>query len=145
MKNQQIAKIFNEIAELLDLKGENVFRVRAYRRAAQNIDGLSKDVASLSEEELESIPGIGKDLAGKMHEYLETGKIAKHEELKKEIPEGVLQLLQIPGLGPKKAMMLFDKLRVKSVNDLEDALKKKKLSGLPGIQKKTEENLLKSI
>ena len=145
MKNQQIAKIFNEIAELLELKGENVFRVRAYRRAAQNIDGLSKDVASLSEEELEAIPGIGKDLSGKMHEYIETGKIAKHEELKKEIPEGVLQLLQVPGLGPKKAKMLFDKLGVKSVDDLEDALEKKKLSSLPGIQKKTEENLLKGI
>ena len=96
MKNQQIARIFNEIAELLELKGENVFRIRAYRRAAQNIDGLSKDVAALSHEDLEAIPGIGKDLANKVQEYLETGKIAKHEELKKEIPEGVLQLLQVP-------------------------------------------------
>ena len=145
MKNQQIAKIFSEMAELLDLKGENVFRVRAYRRAAQNIDGLPKDVATLSEEEIEAIPGIGKDLAGKIHEYLETGKIAKHEEMKKEIPEGVLQLLQVPGLGPKKAKMLFEKLKIKSVDDLEDALKKKKLSGLPGIQRKTEENILKGV
>jgi DNA polymerase (family 10) len=145
MKNQQIAKIFNEIAELLELKGENVFRIRAYRRAAQNIDGLSKDVAALSEEELEAIPGIGKDLANKVHEYLETGKIAKHEELKKEIPEGVLQLLQIPGLGPKKAKMLFDMLKVKSIEELEAAIRKGKLSGLPGIQKKTEENILQGI
>jgi DNA polymerase (family 10) len=145
MKNQQIAKIFNEIAELLELKGENVFRIRAYRRAAQNIDGLSKDVAALSEEELEAIPGIGKDLANKVHEYLETGKIAKHEELKKEIPEGVLQLLQIPGLGPKKAKMLFDMLKVKSIEELEAAIQKGKLAGLPGIQKKTEENILQGI
>src|SRR3990170_3971139 len=104
MKNQQIAKIFNEIAELLELKGENVFRIRAYRRAAQNIDGLPKDVASLSPQELEAIPGIGKDLAGKVREYLDTGRIAKHEELKKDIPGGVLEILKIPGLGPKKAM-----------------------------------------
>jgi DNA polymerase (family 10) len=145
MKNQQIAKIFNEIAELLELKGENVFRIRAYRRAAQNIDGLSKDVAALSEEELEAIPGIGKDLSNKVHEYLETGKIAKHEELKKEIPEGVLQLLQIPGLGPKKAKMLFDMLKVKSIEELEAAIQKGKLAGLPGIQKKTEENILQGI
>jgi DNA polymerase (family 10) len=145
MKNQQIAKIFNEIAELLELKGENVFRIRAYRRAAQNIDGLSKDVAALSQEELEAIPGIGKDLANKVHEYLETGKIAKHEELKKEIPEGVLQLLQVPGLGPKKAKMLFDMLKVKSIEELEAAIRKGKLSGLPGIQKKTEENILQGI
>jgi DNA polymerase (family 10) len=145
MKNQQIAKIFTEIAELLDLKGENVFRVRAYRRASQNIDGLSKDVAALSPEELEAIPGIGKDLAGKIREYLATGKIAKHEELKKEIPEGVLELLRVPGLGPKKAKQFYDQLKIKSVDELEDAIKKGRLSGLPGIQKKTEENILQGI
>ena len=145
MKNQQIAKIFSEISELLELKGENVFRIRAYRRAAQNMDNLSKDVSTLSQEELESIPGIGKDLAGKIHEFLETGKIAKHEELKREIPGGVLQLLQVPGLGPKKAKMLFERLKVKSVDELEAAIRKGKLEGLPGIQKKTEENILKGI
>jgi DNA polymerase (family 10) len=145
MKNQQIAKIFNEIAELLELKGENVFRIRAYRRAAQNIDGLPKDVTTLSPEELEAIPGIGKDLAAKIQEYLSTGKLEKHEELKKEIPEGVLDLLRIPGLGPKKAKQFYDKLKVKSVDELEDAIRKGKLSGLPGVQKKTEENILKGI
>jgi DNA polymerase (family 10) len=145
MKNQQIAHIFNEIAELLELKGENVFRIRAYRRAAQNMDGLSRDVSTLSQEELEAIPGIGKDLAAKIHEYLETGKIAKHEELKKDIPEGVLELLRVPGLGPKKAKMFYDKLKVESVDQLEAAIRKGKLAGLPGIQKKTEENILQGI
>jgi len=145
MKNQQIAKIFSEISELLELKGENVFRIRAYRQAAQNMDNLSKDVSTLSQEELESIPGIGKDLAGKIHEFLETGKVAKHEELKREIPGGVLQLLTVPGLGPKKAKMLFERLKVKSVDGLEAAIRKGKLAGLPGIQKKTEENILKGI
>jgi len=145
MKNQQIATIFTEIAELLELKGENVFRIRAYRRAAQNMDGLSRDVAALSREELESIPGIGKDLAGKIHEYLETGKIAKHEELKQEIPGGVLQLLSVPGLGPKKAKMLFDKLKLTSVEELASAIDQGRLAGLPGIQKKTVENILKGI
>jgi DNA polymerase (family 10) len=145
MKNQQIAKIFNEIAELLELKGENVFRIRAYRRAAQNIDGLSKDVTTLSAEELASVPGIGKDLAGKIQEYLSTGKVAKHDELKKDFPGGVLDLLRIPGLGPKKAKQFYDKLKVKSVDELEGAIREGKLSGLPGIQKKTEENILKGI
>ncbi len=145
MKNQQIANIFNEIAELLDLKGENVFRVRAYRRAAQNIDGLSRDVASLTDEELAAVPGIGKDLIGKIHEYLEKGSIAKHEELKKEIPAGVLDLLRVPGLGPKKAKQFYEALNIKSVDELEAAIKSGKLSGLPGIQKKTEENILKGI
>jgi DNA polymerase (family 10) len=145
MKNQQIAKIFNEIAELLDLKGENVFRVRAYRRAAQNIDGLSKDIATLSREDLESIPGIGKDLAGKIEEYLSTGKMTQHEELKKQIPQGVLELLRIPGLGPKTAMMLYEEKKIKTIGELESLTRAGQLAGLPGIQKKTEENILKGI
>ena len=145
MKNQQIAKIFDEIAELLDLKGENVFRVRAYRRAAQNIDGLPKDVATLSREELESIPGIGKDLAGKVQEYLTTGKVAQHEELKKQIPQGVLELLRVPGLGPKTAKMLYEEKKIKSIDELETLTRTGQLAGLPGIQKKTEENILKGI
>lgn len=145
MKNQQIANIFNEIAELLELKGENVFRIRAYRRAAQNIDSLSKDVASLTDEELTAVPGIGKDLIGKIHEYLEKGAVAKHEELKKEIPGGVLDLLRVPGLGPKKAKQFYEALGIKSVDELETAIKSGRLSGLPGIQKKTEENILKGI
>ncbi len=145
MKNQQIAKIFDEIAELLDLKGENVFRVRAYRRAAQNIDGLPKDVATLSREELEAIPGIGKDLAGKIQEYLTTGKVAQHEELKKQIPQGVLELLRVPGLGPKTAKMLYEEKKIKSIDELEALTRTGQLAGLPGIQKKTEENILKGI
>jgi DNA polymerase (family 10) len=145
MKNQQIAKIFSEIAELLELKGENPFRIRAYLRAAQNIDSLSQDVSTLSKEELEAIPGIGKDLSGKIREYLETGRIAKYDDLKEEIPGGVLDLLKVPGLGPKKAKLFFDKLKIKSVDELEAAIRKGKLAGLPGIQKKTEENILQGI
>jgi DNA polymerase (family 10) len=145
MKNQQIAKIFNEMGDILEIKGENVFRIRAYRRAAQNMDGLAKDVSTLTQEELEAVPGIGKDLAAKIREYLETGKMAKHEQLKQEIPAGVLALLRIPGLGPKKAKLFHEKLKVKSIDDLEEAIKKGKLEGLPGIQKKTEENILKGI
>jgi DNA polymerase (family X) len=145
MKNQQIAKIFSEIAELLELKGENPFRIRAYLRAAQNMDGLSQDVSTLTQEELEDIPGIGKDLSGKIREYLETGRIAKYEELKQEIPAGVLELLQVPGLGPKKAKQFYDKLGITSVEELEAAVRQGKLAGLPGIQKKTEENILRGI
>jgi len=145
MKNQQIARIFTEIAELLELKGENVFRIRAYQRAAQNIDGLAKDVSTLSDEELLAIPGIGKDLVGKIREYLDKGTVAKHEELKKEIPAGVLDLLRIPGLGPKKTRLFFDTLKIKSVKELEAAIKSGKLEGIPGVQKRTEENILQGI
>jgi DNA polymerase (family X) len=145
MKNQQIATIFKEIAELLELKGENSFRIRAYRRAAQNLDGLAQDVSMLTEGELTDIPGIGKDLAGKVREYLETGAIAKHEELKKNIPAGVLELLRVPGLGPKKAKLFYDRLKITSVEALEAAIKEGRLAGLSGIQKKTEENILRGL
>ncbi len=145
MKNQQIAKIFSEMAELLELKGENVFRIRAYSRAAQNMDNLSKDVSALSDEELTAIPGIGKDLAAKIREFLTTGKVAKHEELKQDFPGGVLDLLRIPGLGPRKAKQFYDKLRITSVEELEAAIQSGKLKGLPGIQSKTIDNILKGI
>ena len=145
MKNQQIAKIFTEIAELLELKEANIFRVRAYRRAAQNIDGLPRDVAALSEEELEAIPGIGKDLKAKIREYLATGKVAKHEDLKKDIPAGVLELLRVPGLGPKTAKLLYEQKKISSIEELEILTRAGKLAGLPGIRKKTEENILQGI
>ena len=145
MNNQQLAKIFNEIADLLELKEDNIFRIRAYRRAALNLDGLPKDIATMSDAELEAIPGIGEDLIRKMHEYLETGKVGKHEELKKQIPAGVLELLRVPGLGPKTAKMLFRERNIKGIDELEAVTREGKLAGLPGIQKKTEENIIKGI
>ena len=80
MVNQQIARIFNEIADLLEIKGENPFRVRAYRRAAQNIDGLPKDLGRMTGEEILAIPGVGQDLAGKIRGYIETGRVETYEE-----------------------------------------------------------------
>ncbi len=145
MKNQEIARIFNEIADILEIKGENPFRIRAYRRAAQNIDGLPRDVAGLSATELLSIPGIGQDLAGKIQEYITTGKISAHEELKKEIPEGLTLFLTVPGLGPKTAKLLYERLNVRTVEELEALAREHKLTGLPGIKEKTEENILKGI
>lgn len=145
MKNQEIAKIFNEIADLLEIKGENPFRIRAYRRAAQNIEGLPKSVEETPKEELLKVPGIGQDLAGKIEEYLKTGKIQAHEDLKHEIPEGLLTLLSVPGLGPKTSKLLHEKLKIKGLDDLERLASEHKLVGLPGIKEKTEENILKGI
>lgn len=145
MKNQKIAKIFNEIADLLEIKGENPFRIRAYRRAAQNIEGLPKGIEEIPKEDLLKVPGIGQDLAGKIQEYIKTGKIQAHEDLKKEIPEGLLILLSVPGLGPKTSRLLYDKLKIKDLDDLERLAKEHKLVGLPGIKEKTEENILKGL
>jgi DNA polymerase (family 10) len=145
MKNPQVAGIFQEIADLLELKGDNPFRVRAYRRAAMNVEANPKDVAGMSEEELKTLPGIGKDLANKIRQFAESGRIDVHEELLKEIPRGLLELLRVPGIGPKTARLLFDRKGVKSVPDLEALAREGKLAGLPGIQAKTEENIRKGI
>jgi DNA polymerase (family 10) len=145
LKNQEISKIFNDIADLLEIKGENPFRIRAYRRAAQNIEGLAKDVAEISKDDLLTVPGIGQDLAGKVEEYVRTGKLQFYEDLKKEVPEGLSALLSIPSLGPKTAKLLFEKLNIKDLETLERFARDHKLIGLPGIKEKTEENILKGI
>jgi len=145
VKNQEIARIFNEIADLLEIKGENPFRIRAYRRAAQNIEGLTKSVEDISTEELLKIPGIGHDLAGKIEEHIKTGKVQAHEDLKQEIPEGLLTILSVPSLGPKTSKLLYEKLNIRNIDDLEKLAKEHKLAGLPGIKEKTEENILKGI
>ncbi|HET6515895.1 MAG TPA: DNA polymerase/3'-5' exonuclease PolX [Thermodesulfovibrionales bacterium] len=145
MINRQIADIFNEVADILDIQGENVFRVRAYRRAAQNIDGLPTDVARMTEKDLLEIPGIGHDLAAKIGEFVATGKIAAYEELRREVPEGLSLLLSVPGLGPKTAKLLNEKLEIKDIDDLERLAREHRLTGLPGIKEKTEANILKGI
>ncbi|MCS7203080.1 MAG: DNA polymerase/3'-5' exonuclease PolX [Thermodesulfovibrio sp.] len=145
MKNVEIARIFNEIAEFLEILNENPFRIRAYKKAAKSIESLSSSVDELSEEDIIKIPGIGKDLLGKIKEYLSTGKVALHEELKEKIPYGVITLMDIPGIGPKTAKFLYETLNIKSIQDLEKALDEGKLKGLPGFGAKTEENIRKGI
>ncbi|MFA5027169.1 MAG: DNA polymerase/3'-5' exonuclease PolX [Candidatus Methylomirabilota bacterium] len=146
MSNLEIAGLFSRIADYLEIKGENPFRVRAYRRAAQALEGLAEDVALVAERAgLQAIPGIGKDLAGKIAEYLAAGRIAYLEELHAEIPAGVIDLLGVRGLGPKTARMLYERLGVDSVETLEALASSHRLAGLPGIQARTEENILKGI
>ena len=145
MKNQEIAKVFNDIADILEIKGDNPFRIRAYRRAAQNIDGFAGDIAETPEEELRKIPGIGHDLAEKIKEYVTTDHLEFYEELKKEVPHSLVEMLSVPSLGPKTVKMLFEKLKINNIDKLEQLAKKGELKGLPGIQAKTEENILKGI
>jgi len=145
MRNADIARLFDALANLLEIKGENPFRIRAYRRAALAISPLGKDVAALSEEELLAIPGIGKDLAGKISEYLKSGKIAAYEQLKQELPEGLLTLLSVPGLGPKTVNLLYREYHVTDIDQLEKLARAHKLSKLPRIKEKTESGILKGI
>lgn len=146
MENQRIARIFEEIADLLEIKGENPFRIRAYRKAALSIDSLAEDVVNLIEERrLEKIPGIGKDLAQKIEEIVRTGTVEQLENLRKETPPSLIEFLSIPGLGPKTAKIIYDNLKIKSIDELERMAKEHKLQKLPGIREKTEENIIKGI
>src|SRR6266852_5636278 len=122
MTKKEIAEVFEEIGALLELKGDNPFRVRAYYNAARMIDGLQEDIGTLiKEERLTDIKGIGKDSAAKITELYTTGKLAMYDELKASMPQGLLEMLKIPGFGPKRAKILYDKLKVDSVDKLKAA------------------------
>lgn len=146
MRNAEVASLFNEIADFLEIKGENPFRVRAYRRAAQAMEGLTEDIAAVAARGgLQEIPGIGKDLAGKIQEYLAQGAVAYLDALRQEIPPGVVEMMGIHGVGPKTAKLLYERAGVDSVERLEALARANALVGIPGIQAKTEENILKGI
>lgn len=145
MKNTEIAGIFNNIADLLEIKGENPFRVRAYRKAAFIITALDKDVSTLSEAELLELPGVGHDLAAKIEEFVKTGRMAAYEKLKLDIPESLTSLLAIPGLGPKTVAHLYKEYDIRDIESLERLAREHRLSGLPGIKDKTEQSILKGI
>ncbi|MFQ5897327.1 MAG: DNA polymerase/3'-5' exonuclease PolX [Candidatus Methylomirabilia bacterium] len=146
MKNFEIAKLFYETAALLEIKGENIFRVRAYQRAAQNLESHAEEIAAVARRgELEKIPGVGRDLAAKITEYLRSGRIADLELMRTEVPRGVLALLEVRGLGPKTAKLLYDRLGIDSVEKLEQATRSGDILTVPGIREKTRENILKAI
>jgi DNA polymerase (family 10) len=146
MKHSLVAEIFRSIAELLEIKGDNPFRIRAYRRAADAVMAFSGPVEDLTwEDRLKEIDGVGKDLAAKIVEIAATGRCAFYEELKKTVPEGVVNMLDIPSVGPKTAKLFYDELNIRSVEELRQAACAGKLSGLPGIKEKTVENILKGI
>ncbi len=142
----EVARILNAMADMLEIKGDNPFRIRAYRRAGQNIEGLAEDVATLTvRQTLEEIPGIGKDLASKIHEIITTGTFQEYEKLKAQVPSGLVELLKIPGVGPKTARLLYETEGIDSIARLEASARAGKLRGLPGIKAKTEANILRGI
>ncbi len=146
MTNQQIAEIFEDIACLLELKNDNPFRIRAYRKAADKIRNLSTGLSkTAANDRLGRISGIGKDLAAKIKELLQTGNLEFYEALKKEIPHGLVEMLRIPELGPKTIRLIYDKLNVSNIDQLELNAAQGKLKALAGIKEKTERNILKGI
>ncbi len=145
-KNREIGDIFDSIADMLDLREDNPFRIRAYRNAARNIRELSEDIEKLAERnELTKIPGIGNDLAEKINEFITTGKINHYDELKKKVPEGLVELLAIQGLGPKTLAKLNKEIGVKNLDDLERALEGKEILTLRGMGQKKIEDIKRGI
>lgn len=147
MKNTEIAKVFQDMADLLELKGENPFKIRAYQRAARAIEHLPKELEIMVEEgeDLQNIPGVGEAIAKKITELVTTGKLRVYEELKAEFPEGITALLEIPGIGPKTAKKLSTELGIKTVDELEQAIKEGKVAKLFRLGEKTAENILQQI
>jgi DNA polymerase (family X) len=144
--NFELARLFYEMATLLEARDESVFRIRAYQRAAQTLETLTEDVAAIAARgALTALPAIGKDLAAKIQEYLETGRIAQLEQLREQLPPAFLTLLEIRGLGPRTARALYEQLGVDSVERLEALCRSKEIIGVAGIREKTCENILKSI
>ena len=146
MRNFEIARLFYEMANLLEVRGESVFRVRAYQRGAQTLETLSEDVAVLGARgALQTLPNIGKDLAAKIQEYLATGRIARLDALREGLAPTFLSLLEIRGLGPKTARALFEQLGIESVEQLEEACRSKRIVGVAGVRERTCEHILKGI
>jgi len=146
MNNRQLAEAFTLIADLLEIKGENVYKTIAYRRAAENLLGLGREASEYWKEgKLEDIPGVGKAISEKIDELLSTGKLEFLEKLKKEVPPGLVEWLPIPGLGPKRAALIWKTLNITSFTELEAAAREGKLRGLPGMGAKTETAILEGI
>ncbi len=146
MKNAELASLFDKLADILEIKGENEFKVRAYRKAAMVLRGLGEPVEDFySKGKLMELPGIGEGIAKKIAEYLETGKITKLEEESKDFPESLLEMLKIPGLGAKTVGLLYRRLGIKTVDELERAAKSGKLLVLPGMGSRKIEKILEGI
>ncbi len=145
--NKEIASKLNELADLLDIKGENEFRVRSYRNAARTISDLSENIKDYAEDnkKLSALPGIGKSMAEKIKTYIETGELTQLKELKKSMPESLLEVMKLEQLGPKRIKTLNRDLGIKSVDELRSAAEKGEIENLEGFGKKTQEKILKEI
>jgi len=145
--NADIAAVFDEIADLLEIQGANVFRVRAYRNAARTLRDLSREVGAMLEqgEDLTGLPGIGKDLAGKIQEIITHGPEGVLAEYRKELPQGLTDLMHIPGLGPKRVKTLYHDLGIKTREQLHQAATAGRIRGLTGFGEKTEQKILEAL
>jgi DNA polymerase (family 10) len=144
-QNEDVADLLQEYADLISISGGDAYKVRAYEKAARSVGGYARDIDALDLKGLEAIPNVGKSIAEKIGEYLETGTISSVDELRAVVPDGVRSLLSISTLGPKKAMVIHEELKVASMEELLDALHDHRIRDLKGFGPKTEENILRGI
>jgi DNA polymerase (family 10) len=146
VKNAAVAEVFQDIADLLELKGENVFKIRAYQKAARTIENLPVEVEQLMEQgKLRQVPGIGEAIEKKITELLTTGRLDYYEKLRAEFPEGISLLMEIPGIGPKTALRLSKELGISTIDELEKAASNGKVAALYRLGDKTAANILRRI
>ncbi|PYS28383.1 MAG: DNA polymerase/3'-5' exonuclease PolX [Acidobacteria bacterium] len=146
MRNLEIAAVFNQIADLLEIQGANPFRVRAYRRGAASLESLTDNIEAIVQQgAVRNISGIGDDLEKKIVEYLQSGRMEFHEQLKHEVPLGLVKMVEIPSVGPKTAKQIYDQFRIQTIEELEALCRTDSLLGVPGFKKKTIENILRGI
>src|SRR5437016_7816701 len=139
MDKEQVATVLVNIATLLELKGENPFKSRAYLNAARALEGLSEPLDKvIAEERLDQVNGIGESIQKKICELVTTGKLAYYEELRASTPPGLVLMLEIPGIGPKKIKALHDELGIETIEQLEQACKEGKVARLNGFGEKTQ-------
>ena len=145
--NEDIARLFESLGILLELKGDSVFKIRAYQRAARTISQLSFPLAQAVDDgtDLKQIPGIGNAINDKIHELLQTGRVSTYERLLAELPEGVLTLMDVPGIGPKTALLISQELGVGTINEVEQAIREGRMAALPRMGKKAADNILRHI
>lgn len=144
-RNQEVAAVLYEIAQILELQGV-AFKPRAYQRAAMNIESLGEDVeVVVREDRLGEVPGVGRAIEEKVREFLERGRLKYLDQLRKEVPRGLLEILQLPGVGPKTASRLYQELKVTSVSKLKQAAAAGRLRTLKGFGEKTEQEILRAI
>jgi DNA polymerase (family 10) len=146
MNAREVAALLDEIGTMMEVKGENPFKCRAYHNASRSIADLTQSIEELVKTgELKNVKGVGATLNEQITELVTTGKLKFYEELKKEMPTGISDLLKIPGLGPKKIALLFEELKIETIEDLKKAAEGHKLAPIKGLGEKTEENILKGI
>ncbi len=146
MKNKELADLFNKMADILEFRNENPFKISAYRKASRVLGDLTQDIQEIAESgELKKVPGIGEGMAQKVEEYLKTGKISKYEEAKKGVSDELIAMMEIPGMGPKTLAMIHKEKRISNLSQLEKALEDGSLIGLPGMGEKKAENIKRGI